>query len=52
MQKKIYGWSPVFLSQGGKEVFIKSALQVISTYAITCFLLPKSLCDEMKRIVA
>ncbi|KAA3488894.1 reverse transcriptase [Gossypium australe] len=32
LQLRIKGWSNRFLSQGGKEVFIKSVLQAIPTY--------------------
>lgn len=35
----------MFLSQGDKEVSIKSVLQVISYYAMTCFLFPRAFCD-------
>ncbi|XP_052478001.1 uncharacterized protein LOC128033827 [Gossypium raimondii] len=49
---KIGNWSTRFLSQGGKEVFIKSVLQAIPTYAKACFLLPKSLCEEFESIFA
>ncbi|XP_016707787.1 uncharacterized mitochondrial protein AtMg00310-like [Gossypium hirsutum] len=49
---KIENWSTRFLSQGGKEVFIKSVLQAIPTYAMACFLLPKSLCEEFENIFA
>lgn len=52
MQKKVDGWSFRFLSQSGKEVFIKSILQTIPTYTITCFLLPKSLCDNFEKTMA
>ncbi|KAA3485113.1 reverse transcriptase [Gossypium australe] len=40
------------LSQGEKEIFIKSVLQAIPNYAMTCFLLPKSLYGELENIFA
>lgn len=52
MKKNIDSWSTRFLSHEVKKEFIKSNLQVILTYAMTCFLLPKSLCDELESIVA
>lgn len=45
-------WSIKFLSQGGKEVFIKAILQAIPTYSMACFLLPRSSCKELESIVA
>ncbi|KAA3488795.1 reverse transcriptase [Gossypium australe] len=45
-------WSNRFLSQGGKEVFIKSVLQAIPTYAMYCFLFPKSLCEKIESSLA
>ncbi|KAA3477205.1 reverse transcriptase [Gossypium australe] len=45
-------WSTRLLSQWGNEVFIKSVLQATPTYAMTCFLLPKSLCGELENIFA
>lgn len=52
MKKHIDSWSTWFLSEEGKEVFIKVILQAIPTYAMSCFLLPRVLCDEMESIVA
>lgn len=37
MRAKIFGWSIRHLSQGGKEVFIKSVLQAIPTYSMYAF---------------
>lgn len=51
MLSKIKRWSARFLSIGGREVFIKSVLQVIPTYSMTCFLLPKSFFDELESIM-
>lgn len=39
MKRIIDGWSTIRLSQGGKEVFIKSVLQAILTYSMAYFLI-------------
>ncbi|KAA3466735.1 reverse transcriptase [Gossypium australe] len=49
---RIERWSTRLLSQGGKEVFIKSVLQAIPTYVMSRFLLQKSLCGELENIFA
>ncbi|KAA3474024.1 reverse transcriptase [Gossypium australe] len=45
---RIDSWSTRLLSQGGKEIFLKSVLQGIPTYAMSCFLLPKTLCESIE----
>ncbi|KAA3486765.1 reverse transcriptase [Gossypium australe] len=50
MKQQIDRWSVRQLSQGGKNVFIKAILQAIPTYTMACFLIPKSLCDELEGI--
>ncbi|KAA3472533.1 reverse transcriptase [Gossypium australe] len=52
INQRICHWSSKCLSQRGKEVFIKSVLQAIPTYAITCFLLPKAQCGDLESIFA
>ncbi|KAH1030918.1 hypothetical protein J1N35_043092 [Gossypium stocksii] len=50
-KQRIDNWSIRHLSQYGKEVFIKAILQVIPTYTMAYFLLPKSLCADLKSII-
>ncbi|KAA3481589.1 reverse transcriptase [Gossypium australe] len=49
---RIEAWSSRLLSQGGKEIFIKSVLQAIPTYAMSCFLFPKALCEMIESRIA
>lgn len=48
----ISSWTTRVLSIGGREVLIKVVLQSIPTFAISCFLLPKSFCKELGAILA
>lgn len=51
LRARIIGWGSCMLSQGGKEVFIKAVLQAMPIFSMSCFLLPKSLCVEMEKIL-
>ncbi|XP_038708505.1 uncharacterized protein LOC120003559 [Tripterygium wilfordii] len=51
IRKKVMGWSHRNLSQAGKEVFIKSILQAIPTYAMQLFKFPGGLCTEVDQIL-
>ena len=49
--KKFAGWKEKMLSMGGKEVLIKVVTQVVPMYIMSCFLLPKGLCEEIEGMI-
>lgn len=49
--KRIQGWNEKFLSWAGKEILIKAVAQAIPTFAMGCFDLSKSLCDQISTMV-
>lgn len=49
--KKLKGWKEKLLSMAGKEILIKAVAHSIPTYAMSCFSLPTSFCDDAERII-
>ena len=49
--KRVQGWKSKHISQAGKSVLIKNGAQSIPSYCMSCFLIPKSLCLEIERIM-
>lgn len=43
------GWAEQFLSQAGKEVFVKAVAMAMPNYAISCFKLPIRVCRDMEK---
>lgn len=48
---KLQGWKEKSLSRAGKEVLIKSVVQAIPFFAMSCFKLLVGLCKDISRMV-
>ena len=48
---RIQGWMEKCLSVGEKEVLIKSVAQAIPTYSMSCFKLPRGLCQHVDNLM-
>lgn len=51
LRKKIQGWSLKCLSRAGRAVLLMNVAQAIPTYVMSCFLLPRSLCQELQHMM-
>ncbi|XP_057794871.1 uncharacterized protein LOC131011108 [Salvia miltiorrhiza] len=47
--KKLSSWKNKFFSAGGKEILIKSVIQAIPTYTMSCFKVPMAVCADIER---
>jgi hypothetical protein len=52
MWKKIRGWSDHPLSRAGKEIMLKSVIQAIPLYVMSCFRLPATIYDRMRTTIS
>ncbi|XP_024155779.1 uncharacterized protein LOC112163738 [Rosa chinensis] len=50
LSKKLISWRSKILSAGGKELLLKVVAQTLPNYVMNCYLLPKSLCDDLKQL--
>lgn len=48
MGKRIQGWQNKPLSHAGKTILIRNVAQEIPAYTMSCFMLPKTLCQEIE----
>lgn len=52
LNNRINSWTAKFLSKGGKEILIKSVAQAMTTYVMSCFLLPQEILNKLKSAIA
>ena len=48
---KLAGWKGKLLSIRGKEILIKVVAQAVPSYTMSCFLIPKGLCEEIEGMI-
>ena len=48
---KIQGWIERTLSTAGKEVLVKSVAQSVPVYSMSCFKLPRGLCEHLNKLI-
>ena len=48
---KIKCWNTKLLSRAGKAVLLRNVAQCIPAYTMSCFLIPKTLCQELERMM-
>lgn len=46
--KRLQGWNVKLLSKAGKVVLLKNVATTILSYCMSCFLIPKKLCQEIE----
>ncbi|XP_030948949.1 uncharacterized protein LOC115972854 [Quercus lobata] len=48
---KLQGWKEQLLSQAGREILLKAVIQAIPTFAMSCFKIPTTLCEEIESLI-
>jgi hypothetical protein len=49
VRSKMKGWKEKHLSFSGRAVLISAVVQALPTYIMSCFMLPKSMCEQIEK---
>lgn len=52
VSNKLEGWSGKLLSSARKDILIRVVAQALPSYAMSCFLLPKTFCNTLHQMCA
>lgn len=52
MTNRVHSWDGRLLSRGGRNVLIRNVLQSIPNYAMSVFLLPMGMCQDLEQLMA
>ncbi|KAL8126997.1 hypothetical protein AgCh_014061 [Apium graveolens] len=52
VKKRVLAWDGSLISQGGKEILVKSVAQTLPTYAMSVFLLPAEIHRDIERTIS
>jgi hypothetical protein len=48
---KLKGWKEKNLSFAGRNILISAVIQAIPTYMMSCFIIPKNICDQIEKAI-
>jgi hypothetical protein len=51
IRSKLKGWKEKHLSFAGKGILISAVIQALPTYLMSCFMLPKSMCEKIEKAI-
>jgi hypothetical protein len=51
LKSKLKGWKERFLSSAGRGILISVVIQALPTYIMSCFLLPKAMCEKIEQAI-
>lgn len=52
VKRRVQSWDGRLISQGGKEVLVKSVTQSLPTYAMSVFPLPLEITKDLERVIS